>query len=269
MKIVSFNLRYDKPDPGERAWTIRRNAVAAVIYQEKPDIIGTQEGKAHQLLDLHRLLPEYQSLGKDRRANGTDEYCAIFYRQQNLRCLQAGDFWLSQTPEIPGSISIDWGNQLPRMVTWGILATGEGQKITVFNTHLDYESQPARELSIKLIHSRLSSLNAAESLIVLTGDFNCGPDSVARTYLKQPLKNGVQLLDALADVELEHQMTYHEFTGKGFDAVDTIYYDCHFDLQAAKVETSSWQGIFPSDHFPAIATLEPKPKEISSYPLQF
>ena len=258
MKIISFNLRYDKPDPGDCAWSIRKNAVAALIYQEIPDLIGTQEGKAHQLLDLHRLLPEYQSLGKDRRGNGSDEYCAIFYRQQELKCLQTGDFWLSQTPDIPGSITVDWGNQLPRLVTWGRFATADGQEITVFNTHLDYESQHARELSVQLLQARMSALNAAASLIVLTGDFNCAPDSAARQYLQQPLNNGVQLLDALADLELERQMSYHDFTGKGFDAVDTIYYDRRFALQAAKVETSSWQGIFPSDHFPAIATLKQK-----------
>ena len=260
MKIVSFNLRYDKPDPGNRAWTVRKNAVAALIFQELPDIIGTQEAKAHQRSDLHHLLPEYQSIGRDRRGNDTDEYCAIFYRQEKLKCLQTGDFWLSQTPDIPGSISSGWGNQLPRLVSWGMFATGDERKITVFNTHLDYESQRARELSVQLIHSRLSALDAAESLIVLTGDFNCAPDSAARTYLKKPLKNGVQLLDALAGVKLERRMTFHNFTGKGFDAVDTIYYDRRFDLLAAKVETSSWQGILPSDHFPAIATLKPKSK---------
>jgi endonuclease/exonuclease/phosphatase family metal-dependent hydrolase len=65
IKVMSFNLRYDKPDPGENAWTVRKEAAASLISHYAPDIIGTQEGKAHQLLDLHRLLPDYQSLGGD------------------------------------------------------------------------------------------------------------------------------------------------------------------------------------------------------------
>ncbi|MGK7902236.1 MAG: hypothetical protein AB4352_12650 [Hormoscilla sp.] len=49
------------------AWTVRRDAV---VLQAEPDLIGTQEGQAHQLLDRHRLLPEYQSVGGDRLLNG-------------------------------------------------------------------------------------------------------------------------------------------------------------------------------------------------------
>ncbi len=70
LKIISFNLRYDKPDRGNKAWTVRRDTVAATVWQAGPDIIGTQEGQGHQLLDLHRLLPEYQSIGGDRLGNG-------------------------------------------------------------------------------------------------------------------------------------------------------------------------------------------------------
>lgn len=82
MKIMTFNLRYDKPDLGNNAWTVRKDAVAHLIAAHAPDIIGTQEGKAHQLLDLHRLLPDYQSVGYDRTGTGIDEYCAIFYRDR-------------------------------------------------------------------------------------------------------------------------------------------------------------------------------------------
>ena len=74
---MSFNIRYDKPDPDERNWRVRREAVAALIAHYSPDIIGTQEARANQLLDLHRLLPKYQSLGSDRRGTGLDENCAI------------------------------------------------------------------------------------------------------------------------------------------------------------------------------------------------
>jgi endonuclease/exonuclease/phosphatase family metal-dependent hydrolase len=70
LKVMSFNLRYDKPDLGKNAWTVRKDAVAALIAHYAPDIIGTQEGKAHQLLDLHRLLPDYQSIGYDRTGTG-------------------------------------------------------------------------------------------------------------------------------------------------------------------------------------------------------
>ncbi len=226
LKIMSFNLRHDKPDPGNNAWAIRRDAVAALISEYAPDIIGTQEGKAHQLLDLHRLLPDYQSVGRDRAGNGIGERCAIFYRPQTLKCLETGDFWLSNTPEIPGSINSEWGNRHPRMATWALLAVvGETQTVTVFNTHLDYDSAKARELGAKLISDRLSNLDLSASYLFFTGDFNTAPDTLPREIFQQQLSNQVQFLDALSGMELEQQMSYHEFSGKAFAAVDTIYYD--------------------------------------------
>ena len=261
IKVMSFNLRYDKPDPGENAWTVRKEAVASLISHYAPDIIGTQEGKAHQLLDLHRLLPDYQSLGgaafgglKVSTGTGTGEYCAIFYRTQRLRCLVKSDFFLSNTPDIPGSISADWGNSVPRMTSWAVFAiVGEKRRVTVFNTHLDYASARARELGAMLICDRLSHLKPTESYLFLTGDFNADPGSLPREMLERPLPNGVTLNDALAGVELDQQLSFHDFTGKAFAAVDTIYYDSRISLRQVKVDTEQWEGVWPSDHFPVVA----------------
>ncbi len=260
---MSFNLRYDKPDPGENAWVVRKYAVAAMITYYAPDIIGTQEGQAHQLLDLHRLLPDYQSVGGDRLGTRVGEHCAIFYHTARLQCLTTGDFFLSDTPEIPGSISPDWGNSLPRMVTWAVFALVDKQQtVTVFNTHLDYESIKAQELSVKLIRDRacimlqperLSQLQLSESYLFLTGDFNGEPDTLPRKALERPLTNGVNLNDALAGVDLEHQQSFHDFTGKGFVALDTIYYDARTTLHSVELDTEQWKGVWPSDHFPVIA----------------
>ena len=257
LKIMTFNLRYDKPDSGKNAWTVRQEAVAAIISQIAPDVIGTQEGKTHQLLDLHRLLPDYQSVGRDRTGTGFDEGCAIFYHKGGLNCVEAGDFWLSHTPEVPGSISPDWGNPLPRMVSWAVFAvTPEAKKVTIFNTHLDYNSIRARELSTRLICDRLGTLNLNESFFFLTGDFNDNPGTVARQAFLKKLENGVQLFDAVGGVKFKNQMTFHDFTGKAFAAIDTIYYDSRLTGCEVKVEASQWQEIWPSDHFPVWAEFE-------------
>lgn len=254
LQIMSLNLRYDKPDPGNNAWRVRREAVAALINYYKPDVIGTQEGKAHQLLDLHRLLPDYQSVGGDRTGTGSGEHCAIFYRTQYLTCQETKDFFLSDTPEVPGSISSEWRNPLPRMATWAVFAmANQPRKITVFNTHLDYESVKAREKGAELICDRMGKIDAAESLLFLTGDFNAAPGTLPRLAFLRPLPNGIQMLDALSNIDLDRQMAFHDFTGKAFAAIDTIYYDTRGSLRQAKVDNFIWQGIWPSDHFPAIA----------------
>lgn len=253
LRIMSLNLRYDKPDPGDNAWKVRRKAVAALMKHYAPDVIGTQEGKPHQLYDLQGLLADYQMVGGDRSGGGKDEHCAILYREEQLKCLNTEDFFLSYTPEIPGSISPDWGNPIPRMVTKAVFGnTANSKKITVFNTHLDYRSARARELSAELICSRMGNIDPADSYLFLTGDFNAEPATLAReTFLRQ-MSNQVQLEDALSSLELRQQLSFHDFTGKAFAAIDTIYYDSRVSLAKAKVDTANWDDIWASDHFAVI-----------------
>ncbi|HEY9728815.1 MAG TPA: endonuclease/exonuclease/phosphatase, partial [Chroococcales cyanobacterium] len=130
---------------------------------------------------------------------------------------------------------------------------GEEKTITVFNTHLDYNSEKARELSVMLICDRISHLDLAESYLFLTGDFNASSDELPRKTLQHPLSNSINLIDALTGVELEHQLSFHDFTGKAFVAIDTIYYDSRVHLRQATLNTEQWQGIWPSDHFPVVA----------------
>ncbi|MDY7006771.1 MAG: endonuclease/exonuclease/phosphatase family protein [Cyanobacteriota bacterium] len=260
IKIITFNIRYDKPDSGNYRWEVRKNAVASLISEHSPDIIGTQEVKVNQLLDLQQLLPNYYSLGGDRRGTGNDEHCAIFYQKDRLNCLDHGDFWLSETPDVPGSITSNWGNHLPRIASWARFnIVGENRQIVIINTHLDYKSKKARELGAKLIFDRLQTekLNPdRQSLIFVTADFNDPPGSIARNTFLNPLKNGLCLLDVLSNLKLNYRMTYNNFTDKAFLAIDTIYYDSRLNLRSVKVDNKKYDGILPSDHFPVIAEFD-------------
>ncbi|MGJ3246887.1 MAG: endonuclease/exonuclease/phosphatase family protein [Elainellaceae cyanobacterium] len=257
LTLMTFNLRYDKPDPGDRAWSSRKKSIAAVIQHYSPDIIGTQEGKAHQLLDLHRLLPDYQSTGGDRYGNGMGEHCAIFYNSQQLTCLESTDIWLSDTPDVSGSMSAEWGNPLPRMATYATFIPKHlhDDTIVLCNTHLDYESATARERGAQLICDRL--IQPSENVAVfVTGDFNCPPDSPPRQWLAQFSWNTMQMADALAGQPLDSQMTYHDFSGRADAAIDSIYYAGQLHLTHVEVNSHQWNGVYPSDHFPVYAAFQ-------------
>lgn len=259
IKIISFNIRYDKPDPGNCAWEVRKNAVANLIYEYGADVVGTQEGKTNQLLDLEQLLPDYGRVGVDRTGQGTDEHCAIFYNKDRLNCLANGDFWLSETPDVPGSVSPSWGNHLPRMVSWARFdVVDENRQISLINTHLDFNSKKARDNGAKLIYARLQSeaLNYRNSFIFITADFNDPPGSITRNTFLNPLPNGLRLLDSLSSLKPKLQMTYNDFTEKAFLAIDTIYYDSRLNLRSVKVENKKYDSILPSDHFPVIAEFD-------------
>ena len=92
-----------------------------------------------------------------------------------------------------------------------------------------------------------------ESYLFLTGDFNASPKSTTREIFKKSLSHSVQLNDAVENLPLDKQMTYHDFTGKTTKAIDTIYFDRRVRLQDIVIDKKQWKGVFPSDHFPVIA----------------
>ncbi len=251
--VMTFNLRYDKPDPGERQWQNRVAAIASLIQHYHPDVLGTQEGKQHQLQELQQLLPEYKFVGGDRTGTGTGEYCSIVYHPQSLNLQETRDFFLSDTPEIPGSIT--WGNRLPRMATWANFQVVNSEfSLVLTNTHLDHETAQARKLGANLITQRLNGFTPEKYLLV-TGDFNAAPDTPERRSFLSPLANGQQLQDPLARLPLKAQNTFHDFTGKAWDAIDTIYCDRRFQIESVIIDRQQWKGVWPSDHFPVIVTL--------------
>jgi endonuclease/exonuclease/phosphatase family metal-dependent hydrolase len=80
VRVMTFNIRYGNAPDGENAWPHRRDLVAKVIADEKPDVIGVQEALRSQLDELAEALPEYDRVGVGREPAGGGEYSAILYR---------------------------------------------------------------------------------------------------------------------------------------------------------------------------------------------
>jgi len=101
-----------------------------------------------------------------------------------------------------------------------------------------------------------------ENYLFVTADFNANPHTPEREIFA----NNDRLKDVLSGYSLEEQYTYHEFTGKAWLAIDTIYFDSRCQLEKVKIDRQQWEDVWPSDHFPVIATisialtLNPSPK---------
>ena len=67
----------------------------------------------------------YARIGRGRLADGTGESVAVYYLKERFEHLQSGHFWLSDTPDVPGSAT--FGNKIPRMVTWVRLREREAE----------------------------------------------------------------------------------------------------------------------------------------------
>lgn len=250
LRVMTFNVRLLIDSDGDNRWQLRRDLAARVVREAAPDVIGTQELFKQQGDDLVALLPEYRWFGRSRRGDHTDEHMGVFYRSDRLRVLESGDFWLSDTPEVPGSIS--WGHPLPRMVTWALFERiDDRRRFYFFNTHLPYraEDEDARTRGTKLLLARIAAL-PADVPVVVTGDFNTTPDSPAHAAATAVLADAWERAPHRAGPEA----TFHGFTGKPERRIDWILAR---GLEPHETRTiDAHEGArYPSDHFPVAAEL--------------
>jgi endonuclease/exonuclease/phosphatase family metal-dependent hydrolase len=177
LDVMTFNLRYASPE-APNSWAQRRPAMGALLRTERPHLIGTQEGLAGQLRELHADLgARYAFVGTGRDGGDRGEFAAVFYDDTRLLPQRSGHFWLSDTPDVVGSNT--WAARTVRMVTWvRFLDVVTGARLYAMNTHLDHISEPARQRSAVLIGDRLAAFDPRLP-VVLTGDFNApaGPGS--------------------------------------------------------------------------------------------
>lgn len=211
LRVMTFNLRRDIEADGPLRWANRRDALAHVVRACAPDVLGTQEGLAHQLADLDARLPGYRRVGRCRRGDGSDEACALYFRDERFELRAWGDLWLSDTPAEPGSRS--WGNRHPRLVTWAQLQDrAGGDVLTVANTHLDHESETARRRAAAFLAQRLPGA-------VLMGDFNAEPGDEAHRILTRA--GWCDAYEAHAD-PADPAHTFHGFTGNAWARLDWV-----------------------------------------------
>ena len=199
---MTFNIRCNTVFDGPNRWPHRRELAAHVIRRYGADFVGVQEAEPDQIADLVKLLPEYRLLGRSREADPkVGEASPIFYRHKRWRldADRQGTFWLSDTPEKPGSKT--WGNGYPRIVTWGrFVEEKTGHGAYAFNTHFDHLSEASRRKSATLLARRIAERSRPEP-VVLTGDFNSGESSAALAYLtgKKP-GSPIMLIDTFRAV---------------------------------------------------------------------
>lgn len=248
LRVMSFNVRLMPADDGVNRWEARRDLLVQTIRRADADVFGTQELFKEQGDYIVAGLPQYARFGRGRRGDDGDEHMGVFYRKDRLRVVESGDFWLSDTPEVAGSIT--WGNLFPRMVTWALFERkADGRRFYFFNTHFPYREQDgeARTRAATLIAQRLAKLPQGVPVVV-TGDFNDVPDSGAYRALAGTLQDAWTTAPRRSGPEA----TFHDFTGKADRRIDWVWSK---GLQVRRVQTITDQrdGRYPSDHFPVLA----------------
>ena len=125
LRVMTFNLRVRKRLDGPNIWDLRRDLVVERIRDFDPDLLGTQEGLDFMESYLKQQLKDYTFFGAGvGDGSPVGEMCGVFYRTARFELLDRGLFWLSTTPDQPGSHA--WGSFIPRMVTWVKLRPRDG-----------------------------------------------------------------------------------------------------------------------------------------------
>ena len=256
LNVMTFNVRYNNPNDSLNAWPHRADKVSSQILFHEAHIVGVQEALHDQMLDMDRALTKFKYVGGGRDdGKEKGEYSAIFYDTTRLQALQSQTFWLSETPQVPGSKG--WDAAITRIVTWAKFRDMKTRKeFYLFNTHFDHIGKVARAESAKLLLKYANQIAGSMPYIV-TGDFNAHPDQEPIQVLTNP-KDPVHLTDTKSISATPHYGptgTANAFRPKEVSdkPIDYIFIRHGVKVLQHATLSQTWEGRFSSDHFPVYA----------------
>jgi endonuclease/exonuclease/phosphatase family metal-dependent hydrolase len=258
LNVMTFNIRLNTKADSLNAWLYRKDKVASQILFHDVQLLGVQEALHDQMIDLKERLPQFKYVGVGRDdGKEKGEYSAIFYDTARLQVLESKTFWLSLTPEVPGSKS--WDAAITRIVTWAKFKDRKtGKTFFAFNTHFDHIGKEARRESARLLLQKVASI-AGKTRAVITGDFNAVPNDEPIQVIMDKT-NALHLINAKDVSTIPHYGptgTFNAFGTKERDdqPIDYIFLKGAWKVAKHATISQTWNGRFASDHFSVLATL--------------
>jgi endonuclease/exonuclease/phosphatase family metal-dependent hydrolase len=255
-KFMTFNIRYAS---NATDWNNRKAQVIGVIQDHSPDVVGLQEALRSQLNDMTAALTAYGELGVGRNDGKTaGEYSAIYYKKSLFAVDTTSTYWLSNTPETPGSIAPGAGSI--RINTWARFRhLASGRHFYFNNSHWDNVSASARMLGARLIAERIANRAHRQDPVVFTCDCNEQISQEAVRYMLGQGGSPVALTSAYHKVypaDDPQSATYHNFTGNTAGRpIDHIFYSDSLSALSASIIRDHVGSQYPSDHFPVLSTI--------------
>ena len=254
LKLLTSNIRFQNAQDGLHSWENRKPLLQNIINQFLPDVLATQEGRELQIKSLAEKLP--LKLVDEHREWITDRmYPCLYANTDQIKVLKSGDIWLSDTPSIGGSVSFQ--SAFPRLCTWMIATHLRSLEDYLFiNTHLDHILQSTRLSQIDVLISEIKKININNLPIILMGDFNESPKGIVR----KKVIDEFQLQDPWIECCHPEETTHHGFIGATAtgDRIDWILIPKSFSVDEIILEKKSFNGVYPTDHFPVLATVIPR-----------
>lgn len=253
--VMSYNIRCGLCEAPENPhnWKKRKYFVAHLIKTHNPDVIGLQEAEIFQVEDLVEMLDDYSWMGVGRD-DGKDkgESTAILFRTGRFSLQGQQTLWLSQTPLKP---SLGWDATYRRTLSIAKLLDAQSKQfLHIFNVHLDNEGETARQEGAKLLLSEIAKVDAVPPIIV-TGDFNVTAPSATYDIITQTLADAEKISTTPAT---GGGITYNSFgeNNEPDNKIDFVFVKKSMKVKSHQVDTTIYNNIYPSDHYPVIVTVD-------------
>ncbi|MBN8652104.1 MAG: endonuclease/exonuclease/phosphatase family protein [Cytophagales bacterium] len=261
VKVMSYNIRLDTEADGVNQWKNRPEKVINLIKKYNPDLFGVQEALHNQMMDLQSGLSEYSYVGVGRDdGKEKGEYSAIFYKKEKFELLTQNTFWLSETPDVPGSKS--WDAAITRVVTHAVFKDKTtGKQFLYANTHFDHIGKEARKNSAFMIKTYLKDFVSGsrfnnENLkvpVIVSGDFNSEPTDAP--YVTITNGKHFQLFDSRPANNLTGTFCGFELNKMECKTIDYIFHSEDWKASDYQVIQDNDGKYYPSDHLPVLVTL--------------
>jgi len=285
IEVLSINVRTSNASDGDNSWIYRRDIMMEVVKSRNYDFIGAQEviltsnADRNQYQFMADNLPGYSSLFRPRGSSeASGEGTPLFYRNDRWEAdaAEQGTFWLSHTPDVPGSI---WEgtdqSQYPRIVTYSLFheicakRKRTGFTVYVYNTHFDHvRGTIVQEKEAEMILNRIFERQSQSSPAILIGDLNAHEADRPILFLKgqtvtidgKTTTPPMALIDSFRVVHpdetdiatIHHYLPHNPTSGR---KIDYFFSTSNLIAIDAKIIHDKPEGRFPSDHYPIRATL--------------
>ena len=248
MKIVTFNLRSVWIGDGINGFIHRAGMILNKIDEEQPDVICFQEAIEKHAAFLNKHMPDYLLVYNGRTTDRRGEGLITAVRRESVEVLGQDCFWLSPTPNVPGS-RYEQQSDCPRVCQAMLLRMkGEDEPFYVYNNHLDHRGDQARIMGIRQVMERVKADQERAKLpVFILGDLNATPESETVQYLYgyEPFP--------VTELTGGFELTFHGYgTKQPPYRIDYIFADQETANKEHRIEmwTDELDGIYLSDHYP-------------------